>query len=73
MSDPVSQKERLRLLTAARDTCVETVFAAFEDGKVRGLCDEGAWEYAMGVLRQMDAAALSVEVEKRLGSAGILP
>jgi hypothetical protein len=62
--------ESKRLLAETiRSACVEAALAAYEDAKVMGLCHEGAWEYAIGQLRQLDARALAEEAERQLSAA----
>lgn len=46
------------LAESIREAFVEAALAAYEDARVRGLCHEGAWEIAVGALRQVDVAAL---------------
>lgn len=41
-----------------RTACVSTALEAYQDAGLSGLCAEGRWEYTIGVLRQMDLAAL---------------
>jgi hypothetical protein len=61
--------ESKRLLAETiRSACVEAALAAYEDAKVMGLCHEGAWEYAIGRLLQLDARALVEEAERRLSA-----
>ena len=50
--DPVALAARVRA------ACVRTAIEAYEDAGVRGLCDEGRWEYAVDAIRRLDLAAL---------------
>ncbi|MGH7782407.1 MAG: acetyltransferase [Candidatus Binatia bacterium] len=47
-----------------RDACLEAVLEAYEDAGVQGLCAEGRWEAAVGVLRTLDIARLVQKVER---------
>ena len=39
---------------AVREACVEAALDAYESAKLSGLCDEGAWEAAVGAMRMVD-------------------
>jgi len=39
---------------AVRQACVRAAIDAFEDSRIRGLCCEGAWECALGAIKQLD-------------------
>lgn len=41
-----------------RDTILDLLAEAYEDAGVRGLCDEGRWEAAVGAVRSMDPALI---------------
>jgi hypothetical protein len=41
-----------------RDACLEAVLQAYEDAGVQGLCAEGRWEVAVGVLKTVELAPL---------------
>ncbi|HEX6939331.1 MAG TPA: hypothetical protein VF158_07955 [Longimicrobiales bacterium] len=46
------------LAAAVRDACVQTAIEAFDDAGVRGLCGEGALEYALDAIRRLDLDAV---------------
>ena len=48
----------LRLAEAVRAAYVAAVQKSYEEASMRGLCHEGAWEYAMGVVRTLDVHTL---------------
>ncbi len=43
-----------RLAEAVRAACVQAVVTACEEAGIRGLCEEGRWEAAVGALRSID-------------------
>ena len=47
------------LAEAVRAACVETAVLAYEDAGIRGLCDEGRWEYALSAIRRLDLRTLT--------------
>lgn len=47
-----------QLAERVRAACVRAALAAYEDAGSSGLCAEGRWEYAIGVLRQLDLGPL---------------
>ena len=61
-SAPLDSRE---LALAVRDVCRAVLAEAFEEAQVAGLCDEGAWEAAMGALSRLGADELMARAEKR--------
>lgn len=49
------------LAAFVRAACLDAAVSAYEDAKLRGLCHEGAWEVAMGAIRELDTAAIAAE------------
>jgi hypothetical protein len=47
------------LATAVRAACVEAAVLAYEDAGLRGLCNEGRWEYALSAIRRLDLRTLT--------------
>lgn len=37
-----------------RRACLNAALRAYEEAKLRGMCGEGAWEYAMDAIRNLD-------------------
>ena len=52
-----------QLAEALRAACVQAAVAAYEDAGVRGLCEEGRWEAAVGALQSIDLRKLIRELE----------
>ena len=48
-----------------RDAYFDAVVQAYEDAGIQGLCAEGRWEVAVGVLRTLDIAPLLREFQPR--------
>lgn len=46
------------LAEIVRSACLEAAAAAYEDAGVRGLCEEGRWEAAIGAVRSLDLRPL---------------
>jgi hypothetical protein len=55
--------ERLALAAAVRAACCRVAARAWEQARQSGLCDEGAWEVALGALRATAPAELLREAE----------
>ena len=55
MPDPANSRPE-----AVRKACLAAALAAYEDAAIRGLCQAGAWEAAVGAIRSLDLAALDV-------------
>lgn len=47
-----------QLAKAVRDDCYKTAVAAYKDARINGLCDEGAWECAVGAMRSIDCKSV---------------
>ena len=46
--------EPLDIAKAARDACLRAAIDAYEDAGIRGVCEEGRWEAAIGAIRMLD-------------------
>lgn len=49
---------QLRLAQAVREACERELLQAYEQASISGLCHEGAWECAVGAVRELDLEAL---------------
>jgi hypothetical protein len=55
--DETAVKEReakLQIATATRAACLKTLLESYEFAKMSGMCQEGAWEFAIDQLKQLD-------------------
>ena len=48
----------VRVAEVVRAACVAAAQESYEEASMRGLCHEGAWEYAMGMVRTLDVCSL---------------
>ncbi|HEX7119178.1 MAG TPA: hypothetical protein VF212_10335 [Longimicrobiales bacterium] len=55
---PARALDPIAIAAAVRDACVQAAIEAFEDAGVRGLCGEGALEYALDAIRRLDLGAV---------------
>lgn len=46
--------EAAAIADAVRRACLEAALAAYEDAGIRGVCEEGRWEAAVGAIRTID-------------------
>lgn len=53
-----------QLAEAVRAACLEAAMQAHEDAGLRGLCEEGRWEAAMGALQSLDLGKLIRQIER---------
>lgn len=51
---PWDERERGRVAERVRTTLLQAALEAYEDAALRGLCCEGAWEVAVGAMRDLD-------------------
>lgn len=54
MSISHSDEMLRRLARAVQQICVETALRAYEEAKMSGLCQEGAWELAVDAMRTVN-------------------
>lgn len=50
----LSQQQAQALAQQVREACVEVAQTAYEDASISGLCGVGAWECALGAIRDLD-------------------
>ena len=57
----------IKIADAVRAACVKAALDAYENARMDGLCQEGAWEVAVGAMRALDVARVvqSVGAEER--------
>ncbi len=55
--------EAARLAEAVRAACEQAAVSAYEDAGLRGLCEAGRWEAAVGALQSIDLRKLIQELE----------
>lgn len=53
-----------QLAEAVRAACLKAAVEAYEDAGVRGLCEEGRWEAAVGALQSLNLEKLVQEIER---------
>ena len=58
MDEQVVDPEDKRFAEAVRDVCLREAKEAYEDARMRGLCEEGAWECAVGALESLSIGDL---------------
>ncbi|MGE0681088.1 MAG: acetyltransferase [Candidatus Binatia bacterium] len=54
MHQQETEDQHLRVAEIVRAACLAAAQESYEEASMRGLCHEGAWEYAMGVVRTLD-------------------
>jgi hypothetical protein len=57
MKDPATSRRELG--ETVRDACVAAALAGYEDAATAGLCQDGAFEAALGAIHRLDLAALT--------------
>lgn len=62
--------ETAAIADAVRRACLEAALAAYEDAGIRGVCEEGRWEAAVGAIRTLDLEpVIRRALPERRGSA----
>lgn len=57
-------EERRKIAEATKRALADVILNAYEDAGLSGLCAEGRWEVALGVLRDFDLTGI-VETTER--------
>jgi formiminotetrahydrofolate cyclodeaminase len=58
------------LAEAVRKACLDAAASAYEDASLSGLCQEGAWEVAVGAIRSVDLDAVGASLTESGQSEG---
>jgi hypothetical protein len=56
------RQEVNRIAEAIRAACLRAAIEAYEDAGVRGLCQEGRWEAAVGAMQSIDLDRLLADL-----------
>lgn len=56
--EPAEDERALRIATAVKFECLRAAVESYDDARIRGLCQEGAWDLAMDALKSIDIAAI---------------
>jgi hypothetical protein len=54
IEDYLSKQNRLRIAEATRGACLKVAIEAYEDAKIRGVCQEGAWDLAVDSMKSLN-------------------
>lgn len=54
----------LQLAETIRTACLQAAVEAYEDAALRGLCEAGRWEAAVGALQSLDPNKLVRDVQR---------
>lgn len=55
----MGESERIQWAEAVRTACVRAAMRSYEDARMDGLCDEGAFEVAIDAVRSLDLTVLA--------------
>ena len=56
--EPDRDERALRIATAVKFECLRAAVESYDDARIRGLCQEGAWDLAMDALKSIDIEAV---------------
>lgn len=48
------QKHKIRVAEAIKGACLKAAIEAYQDAKMSGLCQEGAWEVALDAIKSLE-------------------
>lgn len=58
MPEREALEQQRHIAELVRDACVRTLLESYENAAMSGLCHEGAFECAVGAMRELDLEAL---------------
>ncbi len=53
MEENMSKEKQKKLAELVKQECVKTALNAYEEASIKGLCHEGAWEYAIDAMKNL--------------------
>lgn len=65
INSKIEKEQELELARTIQEACIRAANKAFEDASISGLCDEGAFEAAMGAIQILDIDAVLTEFHSR--------
>jgi len=63
----MSESERFQLAEAVRAACLRAALRSYENARMDGLCDEGAFEVAIDAVRSLDLRAFAKDASQTGG------
>jgi hypothetical protein len=54
IEDFLSKQKQVRIAESTKAACLKAAIEAYEDAKMRGLCQEGAWDLAVDAIKTLD-------------------
>ena len=64
MHQQKDEDQHLQVAEAVRAACLVAMQESYEEAGIRGLCHEGAWEYALGVVRTLDLQSILTQLKQ---------
>ncbi len=68
MEENISKEEQKNLAELVKEECVKIALDAYEEASMRGLCHEGAWEYAIDAMKNIKTDELIIKTNFRISS-----
>jgi hypothetical protein len=63
MNKELLNQEKEALAEFIRNECVKIALESYEEASIRGMCREGAWEYAVDSMRNLKIKELLKELK----------
>jgi len=54
IEDYLSKQKQIRIAEATKAACLKAAIEAYTDAKMRGVCQEGAWDLAVDSIKTLD-------------------
>ena len=70
MHQQESENRHLRVAEAVRAACLAAAQESYDEASMCGLCHEGAWEYALGVVRTLDLQSILTQLRQEGNNRG---
>ena len=70
MHQQETEDQHLRVAEAVGAACLAAAQESYEEANIRGLCHEGAWEDALGVVRTLDLQSVLTQLRQEGNNRG---
>jgi hypothetical protein len=66
MSEHDEEQKFMRIAETIRVACLQAALESYEEASMRGLCQEGAWECAIGAIRSLNLQRILADQQNKL-------
>ncbi|RMF54858.1 MAG: acetyltransferase [Calditrichaeota bacterium] len=60
----LSYDQKIQIAMSVKNACLETLIEAYEEAKMSGLCQEGAWEVAVDAVKSLSLEKVIIRISE---------